>query len=261
MRYLQLLSTFVRLGIANELAYRTNFFVQIVQSFLELGTALAGLAIIFAHTKTLGQWQPAELLVLLGVYFLVGGAINVMLQPSMQHLMEEIQLGTLDFTLVKPEDAQVLVSISRVSIWELTDMILGLVVLSVALTRLETAMSFGQMIAFVVTLVAGGIILYSFWLMLATCAFWFVRVESMLAIFQNMYQAGRWPISIYPSWLRWLLTVLVPVGLVTTVPAEALVGRLSWGMVVGMVGLGVGMLMVSRVFWRVGLRYYTGASA
>src|SRR2546421_1133298 len=160
MRYLQLLLTFVRLGIANELAYRTNFFVQIVQSLLEFGAALAGLAIIFAHTRTLGHWQPAELLVLLGVYFLVGGAINVMLQPSMQHLMEEIQLGTLDFTLVKPEDAQVLVSISRVNIWKLADMILGLVVLSVALPRLGTVMSFGQITAFVVTLVAGGIILY-----------------------------------------------------------------------------------------------------
>src|SRR5437763_322026 len=170
MRYLHLLLTFVRLGIANELAYRTNFLVQIVQSLLELGTALAGLAIIFAHTKTLGYWRPAELLALLGVYFLVGGAINVMLQPSMQHLMEDIQQGTLDFTLMKPEDAQVLVSISRVSIWELVDMLLGFVVLSVALPRLGTAISFGQMIAFVVTLVAGGIILYSFWLMLATCA-------------------------------------------------------------------------------------------
>ena len=261
MRYVHLFFTFVRLGIANELAYRTNFLVQIVQSLLELGTALAGLAIIFAHTRALGHWQPAELLVLLGVYFLVGGAINVMLQPSMQHLMEDIQLGTLDFTLIKPEDAQVLVSISRVSIWELADMILGLIVLSVALPHLGTAIGLGQIIAFVVSLVAGGIILYSFWLMLATCAFWFVRVESMLAIFQNMYQGGRWPISIYPSWLRWLLTVLIPVGLVTTIPTEALMGRLSWEMVVGMGGLGAGMLVVSRMFWRVGVRYYTGASA
>src|SRR5207249_3433152 len=162
MRCLHLLLTFVRLGIANELVYRTNFLVQIVQSLLELGTALAGLAIIFAHTKTVGHWRPAELLVLLGVYFLVGGAINVVLQPSMQHLMEDIQQGTLDFTLMKPEDAQVLVSISRVSIWELADMILGLVVLSVALTRLGVAISLGQIIAFVVMLVAGGAILYSF---------------------------------------------------------------------------------------------------
>jgi ABC-2 type transport system permease protein len=256
-----LLSTFVRLNITSELAYRTNFLVQFVQSLLELGAALAGLAIVFTHTRMLGQWRPDELLVLLGVYFLVEGAINVMLQPSMQHLMEEIQQGTLDFTLVKPEDAQVLVSISRVRIWELVDGVLGLVVLSVALTRLGVTLRVGQVLAFGVTLIAGGVVLYSFWLLLATCAFWFVRVESMLAIFQNMYQAGRWPISIYPSWLRWLLTVLIPVGLVTTIPAEALVGRLSWEMVVGMVGLGMGMLVVSRMFWRVGVRYYTGASA
>jgi ABC-2 type transport system permease protein len=249
---------FVRLGIANELTYRTNFFVQVVQSLLELGVALAGLAIVFAHTTTLGNWRPVELLMLLGVYFLVGGAINVLLQPSMQHLMQDIQQGTLDFTLVKPEDTQVLMSISRIYIWELVDVVLGLIVLGVGLAHLDSAIGFGQVLAFVVTLLAGGAILYSFWLDLATCAFWFVRVESMLAIFQNMYQSGRWPISIYPSWL---LTVLIPVGLVTTVPAEALVGRLSWEVVAGMVGLGIGMLVVSRWFWRLGVRHYTGASS
>jgi ABC-2 type transport system permease protein len=179
----------------------------------------------------------------------------------MQHLMQDIQQGTLDFTLVKPEDTQVLVSISRIHMWEVVDVVLGSIVLGVALAQLNNTIGFEQMLAFVVTILAGGAILYSFWLDLATCAFWFVRVESMLAIFQNMYQSGRWPISIYPSWLRWLLTVLIPVGLVTTVPTEALLGRLSWEMVTGMIGLGIGLLVVSRWFWRLGVRHYTGASA
>ena len=55
---------------------------------------------------------------------------------------------------------------------------------------------------FAIALAAGGAIIYSFWLILATLSFWFVRVENMLVIFQSMYQAGRWPVSIYPPWLR-----------------------------------------------------------
>jgi len=38
---------------------------------------------------------------------------------------------------------------------------------------------------------------------------------------------GRFPVGAYPLWLRRVLTFVVPVALVTTVPAEALTGRLA----------------------------------
>ena len=121
MRYLRLLWTFFRVGAMGELAYRANFFVQLLESLLELGTAIAGLAVIFSYTENLGGWKPDEVLALLGVFFLVGGAIRFMIQPSMEQLIESVREGTLDFTLAKPESAQVLVSMQRVDIWRLID--------------------------------------------------------------------------------------------------------------------------------------------
>ena len=84
---------------------------------------------------------------------------------------------------------------------------MGLVVLIYGLARLGESVGPRQALVFGVALAAGGAIIYSFWLILATLSFWFVRVENMLVIFQSMYQAGRWPVSIYPPWLRWGLTV------------------------------------------------------
>jgi viologen exporter family transport system permease protein len=261
MRVLRLLWVFIRIGILGELAYRVNFVVQLFQSLLGLGTALAGLAVIFSHTDSLGGWRPDELVALVGVYLLVGGAINLVIQPSMERLIESVRDGTLDFTLTKPEDAQLLVSVQAVQIWKLTDILLGLGVLTVALVRLGAGIGAGQAIAFAVALLCGGAIVYSFWLILATCSFWFVRVENILVIFQSMYEAGRWPVSIYPQWLRFALTFVVPVAFATTVPAQALTGRLTAQTLLGAVALAMALLAVSRLFWRVGIRYYSGASA
>ncbi len=108
---------------------------------------------------------------------------------------------------------------------------------------------------------AGGAIVYSFWLILATLSFWFVRVENILVIFQSVYEAGRWPVSLYPAWLRFGLTFLVPVAFAVTVPAEALTGRLTWQTAWLAVGLAAALLVVSRLFWKIGLRNYSGASA
>jgi len=86
-------------------------------------------------------------------------------------------------------------------------------------------------------------------------------VENILVIFQSMYEAGRWPVSLYPGWLRFALTFLVPVAFATTVPAEALSGRLTAQTLLGAVALAAALLIVSRLFWRVGIRHYSGASA
>ena len=110
----------------------------------------------------------------------MGGAINLVIQPSMERLIESVREGTLDFTLTKPEDAQLLVSVQAVQIWKLVDVALGTGVLVVALIRLGEHIGFWQAAAFAVTLLAGGAIVYSFWLILATCSFWFVRVENIL---------------------------------------------------------------------------------
>ncbi len=261
MRYLQLLLVYLRVGAMSELAYRGNFFVQLFVLLLELGTALGGLAIVFSHTATLGGWEPDEVLALVGIYFMVGGAIRLLIQPSMERLIEAVREGTLDFTLTKPEDAQLLVSLQRVEIWSMADILLGLGVLAVALVRLGTGVQAWESAAFAVALLAGVVIVYSFWLLLATLSFWFVRVENILVIFQSMYEAGRWPVNLYPAWLRFALTFLVPLAFATTVPAQALAGHLTPRTLLETVALAIALFAGSRLFWRAGIRHYSGASA
>jgi len=261
MRTLRLMWTFFRIGVMGEAAYRVNFVIQLFQSLLGLLTALGGLAVVFAYTDTLGGWRPDEVVALVGVYILVGGVIGVVIQPSMEALIEGVHDGSLDFTLTMPEDAQLLVSIQDVDIWEVLDILLGLGVLVVALGRLGEQVGLVQAAVFGVMVLAGGAIVYSFWLILATLSFWFVRVENILVIFQSVYEAGRWPVSLYPDWLRFGLTFLVPVAFAVTVPAEALTGRLTWQTGIGALALAAGLLVVSRILWRIGLRQYSGASA
>ncbi len=261
MRYLRLFFIFFRVGVLGELSYRSNFVMHLIESVMELGTALAGLAVVFSYTETLGGWRPDEIVALVGVYFLVSGAIRMVIQPSMERLIEGVHDGTLDFTLTKPEDAQFLVSIQRVEIWNITDVVSGFGVLAVALVRLGANVGVSEAAGFAASLAAGGVIVYSFWLMLATLAFWFVRVENMLLIFSSMYEAGRWPVGFYPRWLRFMLTFLIPVAFATTVPAQALAGRLSLSTLAEAYALAAALAVLSRAFWRVGVRRYSSASS
>jgi ABC-2 type transport system permease protein len=119
----------------------------------------------------------------------------------------------------------------------------------------------GPVASFAAALIAGGAIVYSFWMILATSAFWLVRVENILVIFQSMYEAGRWPVSIYPGWLRFGLTFVVPVAFAVTVPAQAITGRLTLRTLAGAITLAAGLFILARLFWRRGIKRYASASS
>jgi len=261
MRSLGLIWLSLRLGVLNALQYRADFFIQLFQSLVGLGTALAAVALVFGQTDELGGWSRDELIALVGVFLLVGGLINVVIRPSMERLMEGVRLGTLDFTLTKPADAQLLVSVRQVEVWRLIDVALGTVVIVIGIARLGERVGPERAVAFGLVLVAGVAIIYSFLLILSTLAFWLVRLENILVIFGSMYEAGRWPVGLYPPWLRVALTLVVPVAFAITVPVETLVGRLEPMTLVTTVGLALAFLVGSRWFWKFGLRHYTGASA
>ncbi len=53
----------------------------------------------------------------MGNFILMGGVINAFIQPNMTRLPEEIWQGTLDFALIKPADAQGLISIRIIKTW------------------------------------------------------------------------------------------------------------------------------------------------
>ena len=180
MRSLRLAGTFLRIGIMNELQYRVNFAFSLVQSLISVGTSVAVLALVFGNTDSLHGWTAGELLVVMGVYVLVGGLIKMIVQPNMQQLMEDVQQGTLDFVLTKPADVQLLVSVRRVQLWQGVDLLVGGVLIVIATARLPGTVSALDVLAFVLALALGSVAIYCFWLLLTMLAFWVTRLDPIV---------------------------------------------------------------------------------
>jgi ABC-2 type transport system permease protein len=261
LRPLRLTWLFFRIGALNDLQYRANFWLQLLQSAIQLGTGLAVLGLIFSQTPALNGWSQPALLAVMGVHILMGGVIGCLIEPSMVRLREDIREGTFDFVLTKPEDVQVLASVREIRIWQAVDVIVGLVVVGIAIAQLEHGVGPVEAAAFAGALVIGGLLIYSFWLVVTTVAFWVVRIHEIAELFEGLYQSGRWPVTIYPGWLRISLTFLVPIAFAVTVPAQALTQRLTPDTFALAFGFGIVALILSRAFFRIGLRRYSGASA
>jgi ABC-2 type transport system permease protein len=81
-------------------------------------------------------------------------------------------------------------------------------------------------------------------------------------VLNALLAAGRYPIDALPSGLyRFVFTFIVPVALLTTVPAEVALGRPSPSLLLLALVFAAGAFAASRAFWRFALRFYTSASS
>ncbi|HEX6344833.1 ABC transporter permease [Umezawaea sp.] len=252
---------FLRVQVLNEVQYRANFLARLLNSALSLVTGAAVLALVFGEVDRLNGWTSQQLLVVMGVFTMMNGFVQMVVMPAALKLLTDIQDGDLDHVLTKPADAQLVVSVRAVRLWQGLDLLTGAGVVAVAVVWLGDGVAPLALVAFAVSLVLGAVLVHSFLMIVTTTAFWFVRLDNVAELFSGVYQAARWPVGLYPGWLRVGLTFLVPIGLAVTVPAEALTSRLTLQSLATQAALAVALALASRALWRAGLRRYSGASA
>lgn len=262
-RPFKLATLFARVSIQNVAAYRFDMLMRIVVSIMHMTSELLMVYTIFHNTNSIGGWRWQHMLVLIGVYRMVAGGLRISILPNMHKLLEDIQQGTLDFVLLRPINSQFLVSIREIVIYRLVDVVLGGGIAVIGCVKLHGTVATSDLMLFALMIAAAYVIIYSIWLMLATMCFWFVRVQNIEMVFWNVFEAGRYPIAIYPQWLQWSLTYLLPLAFITTVPAATFFGDVSkmpaapiWA-----AALAPAIFILSNRFWKFGLRHYSGASA
>lgn len=259
MRTFRLAWAYFKVGASNEMQYRANFVLQLFNSALSLGTGLIAISLVYSHTDELGGWTQPELLVVMGVHIVLGGVIGSLIEPNMRFLMEEIEEGTFDLVLTRPADAQLLVSIRNFRFWRLIDLIVGAVVIATGASRL--GVNPARAAGFLLAALMGMVAMYCVWLVMTTFAFRVVRADAFTDTFDGIYQAGRWPVSIYPGWLQGTLTFLIPLAFAVTIPAETLTNRIGPIWLLAGFGITTVIVTITRWIWSANLKRYSGASA
>ena len=263
MYYLKLAARCARASVQAELAYRANFWLALFQSLLGLGTGIAGVLVLFGQVESIRGWDLASTLALLGVFLILSALRGLFIGPSLEALAGmdgEVWTGRLDYTLLRPVNPQFLASVRHWRPFALVDLALGIGVVAVAAGRLGAALPLDRLAAFFLALGAAVTILYA--AMLAFCALTLWNPSLLFTwILDGLFDMARYPVGLYPGWLRLVLTWIVPVGLMTTVPAQALMGSLPAAALAGSVAFAVALFAGASLLFRLGLRRYASASS
>jgi ABC-2 type transport system permease protein len=261
MDTLRLIKTFLKINLQMSLAYRADTVINILLNLLWLGWELLSLSIIFNNTQTLGGWGFGELIALLGVFRLVNTLMNALLWPATEKFNSSVRDGSLDYTLLQPANSLFLVSFARITVWRVWDLALALILVATGIHLAGNIITPLSLLYFFGLTLSGALIIYSLWVVLIALTFWFTKFDNNVTILQALLDSGRYPATVYPAWLRIIVTFIIPIAVATTVPVQALRGELGTQQVAIFLAVSAASFLVATQVWKYGLRRYSGASS
>jgi len=256
-----LLAVQFRLSMLLSLQYRWELLADGVLSLFWTLTALLPLWLVFEERPLIAGYSFPEALVVLGFFTTLQGVLEGAIHPSLTTVIEGVRTGTFDFILLKPADAQFLVSTSRFQPFRVLNVLAGLGIMARAFVLLDRLPSAAQFALALVLLASSVAILYALTILTVSASFYVGRIDNLRYLFTAVFDAARWPSSVYRGVLGFLFTFVIPLGLMTSYPARALLGSLTLEQaLVGLV-FGVFFSMGSRWIFMRAIARYTSASS
>jgi ABC-2 type transport system permease protein len=257
----RLLAAQLRASLALAMQYRADFFTDGFIEAFWTATALVPLFVVYGNRASIAGWAFGEALLVTAFFTLLQGILEGIVNPCVAQAVEQIRKGTFDFVLLKPHDAQLLVSTSRIMPWRSINVVTAIVFVVWGFVLLGRAPSVSSVALALVFLAASLIILYSLWMVSVTLAFWVIKVDNLTFLFGAIFDAARWPVSVFKGVLRLVFTFLIPLAMMTTFPAEALLGRAGLTKAIAACAAAVAIFAASRTLWRRAISKYTSASS
>jgi ABC-2 type transport system permease protein len=261
MKYIRLLALQLRISLASAMAYRANFLLEGAMSAAWMLLTLLPLVVLYNVRTEVNGWDLSAALIVMAYFTGLRALLEGVISPSLVQLVEKIRDGSFDYVLLKPVDAQAMISASRYEPWKLFDMAIAIGMVIYAFWRRGEVPPASHIALGIVLYIAGAIAMYSLWIVCAAASFWVGRLDNLMYLLGAIFDTARWPVYVLPGLWRLVFTFVIPIAVMTTFPAMGLLGTLDPRRAIGTIAGALAMLAISRVVWRSAIRNYTSASS
>ena len=261
-RYIKIWMAFFRNTLSRDMEYKTNFIFEIFIDAIYYGSLFFFFEVIFQFTDQLGDFNRDAVVIFLITMYIADSLYNFFLGGNVFEVNNNVKSGDLDFILLKPINSQFFISCRYVN----THALISLLILSALLINLtyvyhQNSFIMINYIFFILSLIFGMFIFYSFEFMIASLSFWFRNFSYAGWLAGELLKYSRRPDSIYNQWFRKTLFTIFPMAMICSAPSRILIFGLDLKLFFLQLFISILFLWFTTLIWKAGLMQYESASS
>ncbi len=258
-RLSRILMHFWKAGLMQAMEYRVGFMIGILANACDFIFGLAQYVLFFSAAKSIAGWNTSQMLTLYGVFMTLFSLHFIFLYPNLEAMSRLVNRGELDLALLKPASAQVILSFRHLSFDEFGSFFAAQTLLvSLVLTGI-IHLTLDGAVGFLVALFCGLSFIYAMFLILMSLAIVFEKMQNTAELLWSLFSLARYPVDVYPRWMRSLFLAVIPIGFISSVPAATICRGSDWRVLGSGILLSLVFLSLARWSWVRALRGYCSA--
>ena len=263
MEALRLYFKLIRISMQARLQYRADFIMGLLNIIALNAINLGMIGILVYRFVNLNGWVIWEL-VFLYCLWLLGHSLYSLFFWHFWELEEYLVQGTFDQFLLRPASPFVQFLGREVQYIGFADMFVAISGLALAYRNLGLHWGAAAWLFFLLVVISGTVIETTLTLMMACISFWTGRSSMAIDLIMEFnVLVQHYPIDIFSSWFRVVVTGLIPVAFMNYYPALILLGKLDRNSVwwLGYLSPLVALLLIGITagVWHLALRRYSSA--
>lgn len=262
-RYLSIYRLTARNSLIREMNFKLNFLLWMVVELLWFLGQLAFIEVLYGQVQEIAGWSKWQVVALVGVHQIISQLFQALFYVNVANLPELVRTGRLDLMLTLPIDAQFAVSTRQLSFDCLVNALVGIGIVTFAMVKLGAVPGALQFVLFAAAIPFGVAVHYAVMFSLSCMSFWIIRAQSFIHGYFNLFHIGRYPEAVFRGAFRFVFTWLVPIILVSNVPAKILTRPFEapWAGLAALATATILVLAATRILWVFALRRYGSASS
>ena len=262
VRYLKLYNKFLKQYIKTLMEYRADFLLGLIGFVLVQGVGIVFIGLVFNSIPTLKGWSFYEILFIYGFAQIPRGIDHVFTDQLWIFSWKTIVQGEFDRYLVRPLNPLFQVIVERFQPDGFGEIIVGTMILVTSWSKLGLEITIGRMIALIFVILCASVIYTAIKLAVTSIAFWVKFAQSYLYMAYQLSTFVKYPITIYPAWIRGVLTFIIPFAFTGYFPAAYILGKGSFllGVVLTFVVSFISIFIAYRI-WLIGIKRYESSGS
>ncbi|GAB4269467.1 MAG: ABC-2 family transporter protein [Candidatus Rifleibacteriota bacterium] len=245
--------------VIQAMEYRASFLFAILANCIDFLFGFLQYIVFFTAAKSIAGWNSDQILTLYGVFMCIFSLHFILLYPNLIEMGEMVNRGSLDLLLTKPLNAQLILSFRRISFEELGSFLASIILLIWLALRGVLILTPATILFFICSMFASMTLVYSLFIILLSLTIKLEKLENMSQLMWSLFSFCRYPMDIYPGWLRHLFYSLFPIAFVSTVPASAILDKANTNTVLAGIFIAITAIITSTFFWKLTIKGYTSA--
>lgn len=242
--------------------YRMDFLMMMFFTLVMQACNLFVITTIYENIDFISGWDYWEVLVLYSFLLFSEGFINLFME-GVWKTSNLINSGEIDQFMVRPLPVPLQLITCRTELDGINKMGIAILLMGISFCKKGIAFSLGEVIITVFLLLCSGVIRGTIVWSASCLSFWTKSSKNSVNFMAfSLGEAVRYPITIYPFFMKTLFGYLIPYAFVSYYPAAYMLGKIQgFHVVIGIFLVTVLSLFIAKVVYKAGVKRYESPGA